>query len=510
MNEGILKVAETVSNEKGLPQETIFQAIETAMAAAIKKSYAKDIEVRVSVDRGSGDYDAFRCWEVMADGDEPLEFPDRQIYLSAALEKKRDIREGEFLEEPMPSVKSGRISAQIARQFIVQKLREAERGQVVEVYRNRVGQMVSGIVKSTWRSGVVMDLGDNAEGFIPRSELIPRENMRPGDRVRCYLKEVRPEQRGPQLILSRTDNELLIELFRLEVPEINEGLIKIVAAARKPGSRSRLAVRAIEPRIDPIGACVGMRGSRVQSVSNELAGERVDIVQWEENPAQYVLNAMIPADIVSVVVDEDMHTIDLISEEDSVSKAIGRDGENVKLASELTGWELNVISVEEAEAKQEMELRRLQELFREQLAVDEEVAHILAHEGFSSVEEISYVPEDEILAIEEFDENLVKELRMRAKSVLLDHAIRSEVKIMDACPADDLLSMEGMDRELAYQLASRNVVTMEDLAEQSVDELLEIDGMDEERAGRLIMTARQPWFVGAVDRSGHKKETSNA
>jgi len=498
----LLRVIESVSNEKGVSEEIIFQAVEAALASAIKKLRRKDVDVRVAMDRATCEYEAFRRWEVVADdggeaaadspaeNDGALEFPDRQIRLSEARERKADAEVGEYLEEPVPVVEHGRISAQYARQVIIQKVREAERARIYELYQGRVGEMINGVVKSVERSGIVVGLMDGAEGFIPRGDLIPRESARPHDRLRCYLCEVRSEPRGPQLVLSRTATELLLELFRLEVPEIGEGLIEIVSGVRAPGARARIAVRTREPRIDPIGACVGMRGSRVQSVSNELAGERVDIVQWDENPAQYVLNAMVPADIVSVLVDEDARTMSLIVEEENLSQAIGRNGQNVKLASELTGWTLNVMSLEEAKEKNEEDTERLQREFHEQLEVGDEVASILVQEGFSQIEEIAYVPEREILEIEEFDEALVRELRGRAKSWLLTRAIAEEVRLMDVKPGADLLAMEGMDRDLAYRLASQGVVTMQDLADQSVDELIELERMGEERAGRLIMTAR--------------------
>jgi N utilization substance protein A len=394
----------------------------------------------------------------------------------------------------MPSVEFGRIAAQTAKQVIVQKVREAERNQVIEAYQDRVGEMVSGVVKRVDRSGVILDLGNNAEALVPRDQMIPREAVRPGDRLRAYLREVRAETRGPQLFLSRTAPELLIELFKIEVPEINEGLIEIINGARDPGSRAKISVRAKDPRIDPIGACVGMRGSRVQAVSNELAGERVDIILWNENPAQYVINAMAPAEVVSIMVDEEAHSMDVAVAEENLSQAIGRGGQNVKLASELTKWELNVMSVEQADEKTEAEAQKLQQMFMEQLAVDEEVANILVQEGFSSIEEVAYVPENEVLEIEEFDSGLVNELRDRARDVMTTRAIVNEERLADAEPAADLIGMEGMDEALAYELAGRGVITMEDLAEQAVDDLMEIEGMDRERAGALIMTARKPWF----------------
>ena len=502
MNKEILMVVDVVSNEKGVTKDIIFEAIEAALETATKKRHREDIEVRVAIDKETGDYDTFRRWEVVEDGLDPLEFPTRQIRLGDAQEQVSDIAVGDFIEEPMESVDFGRIAAQTAKQVIVQKVREAERNKVLNTYQDRVGEMVSGVVKRVERSGVIMDLGSNAEALIPREDMIPREAVRPGDRLRAYLKAVRPESRGPQLFLSRTAVELLIHLFTIEVPEINEGLIEIINGARDPGSRAKIAVHARDPRIDPIGACVGMRGSRVQAVSNELAGERVDIILWDENPAQFVINAMAPAEVVSIMVDEDKHSVDIAVAEENLSQAIGRGGQNVKLASELTEWELNVMSVEQAEEKNETESQALQKMFMDQLDVDEEIANIFVQEGFSSIEEVAYVPEKEMLEIEEFDSDLVEELRNRARDVILTRALANEEKLANAKPADDLLNMEGMDEVLAYELARRGVVTMEDLADQSVDELMEIENLDEERAGKLIMTARIPWFESEGVKSG--------
>ena len=495
MNKEILMVVDVVSNEKGVAKGILFEAIEAALASATKKRSREDVEVRVAIDHATGDYETFRQWEVVEDDTEPLEFPTRQVFLSDAAGKEADIEVGDFIEEPMQSVEFGRIAAQSAKQVIMQKVREAERKQVYDAYIDRVGEMVIGFVKKVERGNIIMDLGGNAEGFIPRDEMIPREAVRPRDQIRAYLREVKPENRGPQLFLSRTAPELLIELFKIEVPEINEGLIEIINGARDPGSRAKIAVKANDPRIDPIGACVGMRGSRVQAVSNALGGERVDIIPWDENPAQFVINAMAPAEVVSILVDEDSHSMDVAVSEENLSQAIGRGGQNVKLASELSQWELNVMSIEQAEQKTEAESQTLQQMFMEELDVDEEVAVILVQEGFSSVEEIAYVPENEMVDIDEFDEGLITELRDRARDIMLTRAIVNEEKLVDVKPADDLLEMEGMDEALAYELAVRGVVTMEDLAEQSVDELLEIEGLDKVRAGDLIMTARIPWFI---------------
>ena len=494
MNKEILLVVDAVSNEKGVDKSIIFEAIEIALATATKKRYDNDVDIRVSVDHDTGDYETFRRWEVVED--DAMEQPERQVTLSAAQYDDPALQVGDFVEEQIESIVFGRIAAQTAKQVIVQKVREAERAQVVEAYQDRIGELVMGVVKRVERGNVYLDLGNNADAIIPREEMIPREPVRPGDRIRGYLKEINTEVRGPQLFVSRTNPRFLIELFKLEVPEVGEGLIEIVGASRDPGLRAKIAVKSNEPRIDPVGACVGMRGSRVQAVSNELAGERVDIVLWDENVAQFVINAMSPAEVESIVVDEESNTMDIAVSEDQLSQAIGRGGQNVKLASELTGWNLNVMSETEAEERSEVEAERIQKLFMESLDVDEDVAAILVQEGFSSVDEVAYVPVNEMLAIEEFDEDIVEELRGRAKDVLLTRAISSEENLTSVEPADDLKDMEGMNLDLAYRLAQNGVVTMEDLAEQSVDELLSIDeAMGEEQAAQLIMKAREPWFA---------------
>jgi N utilization substance protein A len=401
---------------------------------------------------------------------------------------------GGYVEIPMESAPFGRISAQMAKQVIVQKVREAEREKVVEAYKDRAGELLSGLVKRVDRNGIYMDLGGNAEGFISRDSMMPREAVRVHDRIKALLVEVRSEPRGPQLFMTRTSPQFLIELFKIEVPEVGQGLIEILGAARDPGLRAKIAVKSNEPRIDPVGACVGMRGSRVQSVSNELAGERVDIILWNENPAQYVINSMSPAEVISIVVDEDAHSMDVAVDEEKLSQAIGRGGQNIRLASELTGWELNVMTEVDADQKNEQETRVVIDLFTKQLDVDEEVALILVQEGFTSIEEVAYVPTSELIEIEEFDEDIVEELRNRARDMLLTQAIVDEEKIENAEPAEDLLSLEGMDKGLASKLASKGVVTREDLADLATDDLLEIDAMDEEAAASLIMKARAQWF----------------
>jgi N utilization substance protein A len=497
MNKEILMVVDAVSNEKGVDKEIIFEAIEAALASATRKRHGDDIDVRVAIDRRTGDYDTFRRWTVFADDSTELEVPDRELRLEDALDIDPEAEPGGFVEEPMESIAFGRIAAQTAKQVIVQKVREAERAQVVEEFSDRVGEMVSGLVKRVDRNGVYVDLGGNAEAFVPREDMIPREPVRPQDRIKGLLREVRSEQRGPQLFLTRTSPQFLIELFKIEVPEVGQGLIEILGAARDPGLRAKIAVRSLDQRIDPVGACVGMRGSRVQAVSNELAGERVDIILWDDNAAQFVINAMSPAEVVSIVVDEEDHSMDVAVDEEKLSQAIGRGGQNVRLASELSGWELNVMTAEDAEEKSEQESKELGESFMKQLDVDEEIALILVQEGFSSIEEIAYVPESELVEIEEFDEEIVTELRNRARDVLITQAIVTEEKIDEAEPAEDLLSLEGMTKELAFILASKGIVTREDLAEQSVDDLEDVEGLEPEKAGELIMAARAHWFEEA-------------
>ncbi|MGH8371453.1 MAG: transcription termination factor NusA [Gammaproteobacteria bacterium] len=495
MNKEILLVVDAVSNEKGVDKSVIFEALEAALASATRKKHGSEIEVRVAIDRQTGDYETFRRWEVKAD-DEVLEEPAHELRLMDALDVKPDSKVGDFIEEPMESVAFGRIAAQTAKQVIVQKVREAERAQVVEAYQDRVGDLVTGVVKRVERGNVYIDLGNNAEAFIAREEMIPREAVRTGDRIRGYLREVRAELRGPQLFVTRTAPQFLIELFKLEVPEVGQGLIEIKGAARDPGARAKVAVKSNDSRIDPVGACVGMRGSRVQAVSNELSGERVDIVPWDDNPAQFVINAMSPAEVQSIVMDEESHSMDIAVSEDNLAKAIGRGGQNVRLATQLSGWELNVMTQEQATQKSETEMQALQQLFMQQLDVDEDVAAILVQEGFSSIEEIAYVPAAELLSIEEFDEGVVEELRGRARDVLLTQAIASEEEMGDAEPAQDLLDMEGMDKALAFRLAAKGITTMEELAEQAVDDIKDVEGLDETRAAQLIMTARAPWFAG--------------
>jgi len=495
MSKEILLVVDAVSNEKGVEKDIIFEAIEAALASASRRKHGEDIEVRVTIDRDTGDYSTFRRWLVFEDESTELETPDRELRMIDAVDVDEAAEPGGYVEVPMESVDFGRIAAQTAKQVIVQKVREAEREQVVEEFQGREGEMLSGLVKRVDRNGVYIDLGGNAEGFVPREQMVPREPVRPQDRIKALLMEVRSEIRGPQLFMTRTSPQFLIELFKIEVPEVGQGLIDILGAARDPGLRAKIAVRSNDSRIDAVGACVGMRGSRVQAVSNELAGERVDIILWDDNSAQYVVNAMSPAEVVSIVVDEDKHSMDIAVEEDKLSQAIGRGGQNIRLASELSGWELNVMTAQDAEEKSESEMKGLIGLFSKQLDVDEEVSLILVQEGFSTIEEVAYVPAAELIAIEEFDEGIVDELRSRARDVLLTQAIVQEEKIDEVEPAEDLLSLEGMNKGLAFLLASKGVVTREDLAELATDDFLDInEDVDAEQAAALIMKARAHWF----------------
>ncbi|RJX82074.1 transcription termination factor NusA [Pseudomonas sp. LS-2] len=492
MSKEVLLVVESVSNEKGVPASVIFEALEIALATATKKRFEDEVDLRVEINRHTGAYETFRRWTVVEEED--LDDPAIETWPSKVAETHPGANVGDVVEEKIESIEFGRIAAQTAKQVIVQKVREAERAQVVDAYRERLGEIISGTVKKVTRDNVIVDLGNNAEALLAREDIISRETFRVGVRVRALLKEIRTENRGPQLILSRTAPEMLIELFRIEVPEIAEGLIEVMAASRDPGSRAKIAVRSKDKRIDPQGACIGMRGSRVQAVSGELGGERVDIVLWDDNPAQFVINAMSPAEVAAIIVDEDAHAMDIAVGADNLAQAIGRGGQNVRLASQLTGWTLNVMTESDIQAKQQAETGDILRNFIDELEVDEELAQVLVDEGFTSLEEIAYVPLEEMLNIDGFDEDIVNELRARAKDRLLTKAIATEEKLADAHPAEDLLSLEGMDKDLAMELAVRGVITREDLAEQSIDDLLDIDGIDDDRAGKLIMAARAHWF----------------
>ncbi len=493
MSKEILMVVDAVSNEKGVESSIIFEAIEAALAMATKKLHNENMDVQVVIDRDSGEYETFRVWDVVDYPD--LEDPERELTMVDAVDYDKDAQVGDVVKEAMASVGFGRIAAQTAKQVIVQKVREAERAQIVDRYQHRVGELITGVVKRLDKGGVILDMGNHVEASISRENMIPREAVRPGDRVRGYLFDVRAESRGPLLHVSRTHSGLLIELFKLEVPEVGDGVIEIISAARDAGVRAKIAVRSHDDRIDPVGACVGMRGSRVQSVSNELAGERVDIILWDENPAQFVINSMSPAEVSSIIVDEEAHSMDIAVIDEQLSQAIGRNGQNVRLATELTGWTLNVMGESQAAEQNEEEAKVAQALFVDQLDVDEDVAAILVQEGFSSVEEVAYVPHAELIKIEEFDDDVVEELRNRARDVLLTQEILKEEHVDDE-PAEEALSdLEGMDEALLKILNARGINTWSDLAELSVDDFEDIDGIDEERAGTLIMAARAPWFA---------------
>jgi len=497
-NKEILLVADVFANEKEIDKEIIFQAIESALEAATVKRYENPIKVRVNINRHTGDYVTYRRWlvvEANPDINGDVEHPSWQVLLEVAQLDNPSVAVGDYIEEEIESVAFCRIAAQTAKQVIIQKVREAERRKIVEAYQDRVGELITGIVKRVEKGNVYLDLGGHVEAYIAREDMIPKEPIRMGDRVRGYLKAVRSEQRGPQLFVSRTAPELLIALFRLEVPEVGEGLIDIIAAARDPGSRAKIAVKANDPRLDPVGACVGMRGSRVQAISNELAGERVDIILWNPNEAQFVINAMSPAEIQSIVVDEDKHSMDVAVTTDSLSQAIGRGGQNVRLASELTGWELNILDASQVDKNMDEKAQKAKEEFMKLLDVDEEIADVLVEVGLSNIEEIAYIPVDEMLEIEGFDEELVEALRSRAKDALLIKAIASEEEIETSEPSPELLGMEGMDETLAHELAANGIVTLDDLAEQSIDDIIGFTGMNEDRAGKLIMKARESWFV---------------
>ena len=518
MNEEVLKVVESVSNEKGVTKDVIFEAIELALAMATKRRHHEivedehgrrqaDAEFVVRIDRESGNYETFRHWEVVDPnrelGEDEERNPDAELTPAQAKKIDPELAIGDSHDVPVPSVEFGRIAAQTAKQVIVQKVREAERAQVIDLYESRVGQLVSGTIKKTSRESVIVDLGNNAEAILTRESLIPRDSFRIGDRVRALLQDIRPEARGPQLILTRTTPKVLVELFKIEVPEIAEDVIEIRAAARDPGSRAKIAVKTNDGRIDAVGACVGMRGSRVQAVSGELAGEKIDVVLWDDDPAQLAISAMSPAEVKAIVKDEENHTMDIAVAEDNLAQAIGRGGQNVRLASELTGWNLQVMDEAAAAQKQEQELRGYVDEFMTLLSVDEDMATMLVEEGFTGVEEVAYVPVEELTAIDGLDQELVEELRSRARDAL----VTRELAGGRGTPAQDLLEMEGMDQALAYELTAGGIVTMEDLAELAVADLLEINAdVGEERAAELIMTARAPWFAAEEDEAGGGEE----
>jgi len=488
MSREILLLVDALAHEKSVEREIIFEAVEEALASATKKKHKDAVDIKVEIDQETGEYETFRKWTILP---EDL-VEDEEIQVSLEDDRAKGLVENDIIKEPIESVEFGRIGAQAAKQVILQKVREAEREQILNEFLARDEKLVSGQIRRMERGNAIIEIG-RIDAVLPREQMIPKENLRIGDRVRAIVMEVDRGIKGPQLILSRVSPEFLIRLFELEVPEIEEGLLEIMAASRDPGLRSKIAVKANDQRLDPVGTCVGMRGSRVQAVTGELAGERVDIALWSIEPAQFVINAMAPAEISSIMVDEDKKSMDLVVSEDQLAQAIGRNGQNIRLATELTGWELNILSEEESDQKTKDEYTNVSQLFIEKLDVDADIADILVHEGFSTLEEIAYVPIDELIQIEAFDEDTVNELRSRASAVILKEAISNEEKIQS--PADDLLNMEGMDSDTAKLLASKSIITMEDLAELAADELLDIVKMDEERAKELIMTARAPWFV---------------
>jgi N utilization substance protein A len=490
MSREILLLVDALSREKNVDKETVFGALELALASATKKRFQEDVDVRASVDRVTGDFSFFRRWQVVPD--EEFEVPSRQYMLHEAREENPDMQLGDYREEPLSGLEVGRIGAQTAKQVILQKIRDAEREQILNDFLARKESLVTGVIKRMERGNALIESG-RLESVLPRDQMIPKENLRVGDRVRALIWKIDRAARGPQLVLSRTAPEFITKLFELEVPELEDGLLEIKAAARDPGSRAKIAVHSNDKRIDPIGTCVGMRGSRVQAVTSELAGERVDIVLWNPDPAQFVINALAPAEVSRITVDEEKHSMDIVVEEENLAQAIGRNGQNVRLAAEMTGWELNIMTLEESEKKTEEETSRIRSVFIDKLDVDEEVADILVQEGFSTLEEVAYVPLSEMLEIESFDEATVNELRSRARNALLTQAIASEEKVEH--DIGDLLKVEGMDNETARLLASKGVSTQEELADYGTDDLVEATGLDEERAKALIMAARAPWFA---------------
>ncbi|MEO8629028.1 MAG: transcription termination factor NusA [Betaproteobacteria bacterium] len=490
MSREILLLVDALAREKNVDKNIVFGALEQALASATKKRFREDVDVRVEVDRETGDYNSFRRWHTVAD--DVLDAPEREMTLEQARAMVSDIELDEFVEEPLEPVEFGRIGAQTAKQVILQRIRDAEREQILNDFLARKEHLVTGTIKRIERGSAIVESG-RVEAILPRDQMIPKENLRVGDRVRAFLLKIDRSSRGPQLVLSRVAPDFLIKLFELEVPEIEEGLLEVKAAARDPGSRAKIAVKSNDARIDPIGTCVGMRGSRVQAVTSELAGERVDIILWSPDPAQFVINALAPAEVSSIVVDEDRHSMDIVVNEENLAQAIGRSGQNVRLASELAGWELNIMTEQESQKKNEEESAVVKSLFMAKLDVDEEVADILVQEGFNTLEEVAYVAINEMLEIQQFDEDTVNELRSRARNSLLMQAIASEEKVEEV--ASDLQALEGMDGPTARVLAAKGVHTQEDLAELAVDDVVELTGMEVERAKTLIMAARAPWFA---------------
>ena len=490
MNRELLMLVDAISREKSVDLEVVFGAVEAALASASKKLHGGEVDMRVTVDRDSGEYETFRRWHVVPD-EAGLQLPDSEILLFEAKEQISDIEVDDYIEEPVDSVSIGRIGAQAAKQVILQKIRDAEREQLLNDFLSRGEKIFVGTVKRLDKGDVIVESG-RVEGRLRRAEMIPKENLRTGDRVRAYIAEVDPTLRGPQILLSRSAPGFMMELFAQEVPEIEQGLLEIKSCARDPGSRAKIAVVSHDKRVDPIGTCVGVRGSRVNAVTNEVAGERVDIVLWSEDPAQFVIGALAPANVLSIVVDEERHAMDVVVDEENLAIAIGRGGQNVRLASEMTGWRINIMTAEESATKQASESDSVRKLFIEKLDVDAEVADILIAEGFASLEEVAYVPMQEMLEIESFDEDTVNELRMRAKDALLTMEIAKEENVDDV--SQDLRDLEGLTPDLIAKLAEGGVHTRDDLADLAVDELIEMTGVDEAQARAVIMKAREHWF----------------
>ncbi|XBC39580.1 MAG: transcription termination factor NusA [Buchnera aphidicola (Chaetogeoica yunlongensis)] len=496
MNKEILAVVEAVSNEKALPREKIFEALECALAIATKKKYEQEIEVRVKIDRKNGNFKTFRRWLVV----NQVCHPTKEITLAAARLDNLEINVNDYIEDKIISVTFDRITTQTAKQVIVQKVREAERAMIVEQFRSYFGKILTGIVKKINRESITLDLGNNAEALILKEDMLPRENFRIGDRVKGVLYAIYPEFRGAQLFVTRSKPEMLIELFKIEVPEIGEEIIEIKSAARDPGSRAKIAVKSNDKRIDAVGACVGMRGARVQAVSSELCGERIDIVLWDDNPAQFIINSMAPADVSSIILDEDHNTIDIAVEPNNLAQAIGRNGQNVRLASQLSGWEINVMTAGDLELKHQEEKEKVLNIFTKYLKLNKDISNILINEGFISIEELAYIPFSEFLNIPGITSELAYLIQNNAREALSIIEIENEKMINNKQPHSDLLNLKGMNHKIACKLAEKNILNLEDLADQGVDDLIDIEGLNSSTAGVLIMTARNIcWFGNKTD-----------
>lgn len=492
MNKEILNVVESVSNEKSLPREKIFEALESALSTATKKKFEYEIDIRVSINRKNGNFDTFRRWIVVKEVIQPT----REITLEAARYNDESLNIGDYVEDKIESIIFNRITTQTAKQVIVQKVREAERSMIVSQFLEQEGEILTGIVKKINRDNILLDIGNNAEAILLKEDMLPRENFRLNDRIRAILYSVKPESRGAQIFLSRSKPDMLIELLRIEVPEIGEELIEIKAVARDPGSRAKVAVKTNDKRIDPVGACVGMRGARVQAISSELGNERIDIVLWDDNSAQFVINAMAPADVASIIVDEDTHTMDIAVESSNLAQAIGRNGQNVRLASQLSGWEINVMTIEELKNKHQTETQLIIKKFIKHLEIKENIAVLLVEEGFSSLEEIAWIPIKELLKIKNIDKKILKNIRENAKHTLTTLALKKEERLNEIKePIDKLIVLPNIKKSLAFKLVNKGIFTIEQLAEQSIDDLLDIKDLNNKKAGEIIMAARNLcWF----------------